>query len=192
MATQYLEDPFTNPQSYDKVKVAGLECPGIVPPDGISGFSREIAWDVKKGKGTKGGSMTLEQLPPAKGSIKFLLWTAEHARAWDEYFRALFKYDPTKKKKDAIDIYHPALAKNGVYSVVTEKISPETYEGPGLYSITVDLHEYLPPPKKTVTSSPAGSSSGGKKDRLDTSVPSEEDERQRRIAELMAEARKPI
>ena len=154
-------NPIDSPQDYDVCKVDGEENPGIIDPKGITGFKRQTEWDVKKGKGTKGGSATLSQLPPSKGSIKFLLWTAAHFQAWDFSFRNRFKYDPTKKTKNAVDIYHPALAKLGISSVVTESIGPEEQEGDGLWSITVELLEYLPPAKKTATSTPNGSTSNG-------------------------------
>lgn len=152
-------DPLTNPQVYDFCEVDGEENPGIIGE--MTGFVRETEWEVKKGKGTKGGTATLTQLPPMKGSIKFLLWLPEHFAAWDNSFRARFKYDPTKKTKNAVDFWHPATAKLDCHSVVTEKIGPETKEGQGLWSITVDLLEYLPAPKKTVTTSPTGSTSDG-------------------------------
>jgi hypothetical protein len=158
-----MAEPFSDPQDYDVVKIDGVENPGIIAPGGISGFKRPTEWDVKKGKGTKGGTATLSQLPPAKGSIKFLLWSKFHADAWDNIYRARFKFDPTKKTKNAVDIYHPALAKLDIYSVVTESIGPETPEGKGLWSITVELLEYLPTANKTVTSTPNGSTSNGSK-----------------------------
>ncbi len=154
-----IANPLSNPEIYDKVEIDGEECPGII--ESISGFKRETEWEVKKGKGTKGGTATLTQLPPMKGSIKFLLWKTSHFDAWNTTFRARFKYDPTKKTKNAVDIFYPALANLDCSSVVTEGIGPETKEGKGLWSITVDLLEYLPAPPKTITSSPNGSTSTG-------------------------------
>lgn len=190
-----MADPFSAPQDYDFVKIDGVENPGIIAPKGISGFKRETEWDVKKGKGTKGGTATLSQLPPAKGSIKFLLYSKFHCEAWDQIYRARFKFDPTKKTKNAVDIYHPALAKLDIHSVVTESIGPETPEGLGIWSITVELLEYLPQPKKTVTSTPNGSTSTGTKSgSANGGAPGDDpiaDAQQREIARLMAEAQKP-
>ncbi len=185
-------NPLDNPQEYDVCRVDGEENPGIIAPGGIGGFKRETEWEVKKGKGTKGGSATLVQMPPAKGSIKFLLWLPAHFEAWDATFRKVFKYDPTKKTKTAVDIFHPTLAKQDIHSVVTENIGPETPEGEGLWSITVELLEYLPPPKKTVTSSPNGSSSGkggaGTTGNSDDPIASAQ---QKEIARLLEEAKQP-
>lgn len=187
-----MADPFSDPQSYDVVTIDGLENPGIIAPGGITGFKREAEWDVKKGKGTKGGTMTLSQLPPSKGSIKFLLWSKFHVDAWDQLYRQRFRYDPTKKTKQAVDIYHPSLQKLDIHSVVTESISLETPEGKGLWSITVDLLEYLPPPKKTVTSTPSGSTSN--KNKAGATGKSDDpiaDAQQAEIARLLAQADPP-
>jgi len=185
-------NPLDNPQDYDVCKVDGIENPGIIAPGGVTGFKRETEWEVKKGKGTKGGTATLTQLPPAKGSIKFLLWTPFHFEAWDQIYRKVFKYDPTKKAKNAVDIFHPTLAKQDVHSVVTESIGPETPEGEGLWSITVELLEYLPPPKKTVTANLTGSTGGkggaGSTGKSDDPIV---DAQQAEIKRLMAEAQKP-
>ncbi len=184
-----LINPFDNPSDYDVVKIGGIECPGICQ---LSGFKRLTEWDVKKGKGTKGGTATLTQLPPAKGSIKFMLWTPFHFEAWDAIFRAQFKYDPTKKTVNAVDIYHPTLAAIDLHSVVTESISAVEHEGKGLYSITVELLEYLPPPKKSATGTPSGSKSNdggaGKSGKSDDPIA---DAQQAEIAKLLKEANSP-
>lgn len=147
-------DPITDAQAHDLVEIGGIENPGICT---LSGFKRETEWDIKVGKGTKGATVTLSQLPPAKGSIKFQLWTPEQFRIWNETFRPLFLYDPTRKAVNAVDIYHPYLADLGIKSVVTESISIPDPDGKGSFFITVELLEYLPPPKKSATSTPSGS-----------------------------------
>lgn len=184
-------NPLDNPQDYDFVEIDGEENPGIIAPSGITGFKRETEWEVKKGKGTKGGTATLTQLPPAKGAIKFLLWEPEHFEAWDSTFRKRFKYDPTKKTANAVDIFHPTLAKQDIHSVVTENIGPETPEGQGLWSITVELLEYLPAPKKTVTTSPDGSSNKNKSSATGTSDDPIADAQQAEIKKLLGEAQQP-
>lgn len=185
-------DPITNPQAYDVAKIDGTDNPGIIARGGVTGFKRESEWEVKKGKGAKGGTATLTQLPPAKGSIKFLLWRREHFQVWDESYRARFKYDPTKKNVQAISIYHPALAKLDIHSVVCESIGPETNEGQGIWSITVELLEYLPAAKGTATSTPTGSNSNtnkaGASGKSDDPIA---DAQQAEIAKLLAEAKAP-
>ncbi len=186
-------NPLRNPGAYDFVEIAGRENPGIAI---VSGFKRDFGWDVKKGKGTKGATITLTDYPPCEGSIKFLLWTEEHFDEWTE-FRELFRYDKSKKPAPAVDIWHPALEDVGVNSVVCKSIGPLVHEGKQLYSITVELLEYWPPPKKASTSTPSGSKgSDWAKDKLKkgaggSSGDSIADEQQRKIAELLKKAQEP-
>lgn len=147
-------NPFANAELWDVVQIGETTSPGICT---VSGFKRTHGWEVKKGKGVKGSTITLNEFPPAEGTIKFLLWTPEHFVAWGA-FRPLFKYDPTKKTVNAVDIFHPALDDIEVRRVVCKDIGQVEKEGPGLYSITVSLLEYNPPPKKNATSTPKASS----------------------------------
>lgn len=145
---------FLNPIAYSAswhyVTIAGMRSPGAIPINGIRGFERETGWDVKKGKGTQGATLSLIQFPPAEGSIDFQLWTAEHFVEW-KAFSFLLKYNTTKKNNsDAFDMYHPSLADLDINSVVTSKISPIRHVGRGLYMVSVDFIEWLPPPPKSV------------------------------------------
>ena len=148
MAKPQPVDPITDPNAWDSVSVAGVRCPGIAK---ISGFDRSTNWDVKVSKGTRGGTMTLSEIPPATGKVRFMLWTAAHFQIWREQFRKLLTYSASKKTQ-AISIYHPSLPAVEVSAVVVSSISLETMESPGLYYIEVDFKEYLPPPKKSITS----------------------------------------
>jgi len=145
-------DPISFPTAWDYIFVGGVINPGVCK---VSEFKRAHEFDVKKGKGALGATVTFVGRPPAKGSIQFLLWKSQHFVDWD-IFRALLKYDPTKKKVQAIDIYHPSLADIDVNSVVTESIGNIVHEGDGLYSITVEFLEYFPPPNKPAVSTPTG------------------------------------
>lgn len=148
-------DPFSNPQAWDSVRVGQTSSPGIAL---VGEVKRKHEWDVKKGKGTFGSTTTFVGRPPANASVEFLLWLPSHFTAWDT-FRALLKYDPTKKAVQAVDVYHPAWADVDFKSVVTESIGSIVHKGKGLYSITVDFLEYYPAPKRSAVSTPTTSQS---------------------------------
>lgn len=147
--------PISNPQEWDFVRIGGIPSPGKCD---VSEFKRAFEWDVKKGKGVLGGTVTFVGKPPAKGSVKFFLWTDSHFSQWAT-FRNLLKYDPTKKQAQAVDIYHPSFADIGIHSVVVESIGNIVHEGAQLYSCTVEFIEYNPPPKKSAVSTPSGAKS---------------------------------
>lgn len=146
-------NPLDNPEAWDSVQISGQPSPGLCK---LSGFRRNFEWDVKKGKGTIGGTVTFVGRPPAKGSITFKLWTPAHFAQWD-LFRPLLKYDPTKKAVQAVDLYHPSLADVDMNSFVTENVGAIEHDGNGLYTIAVDFLEYFPPPKASAVSTPSGS-----------------------------------
>lgn len=181
-------NPIANPQAYDTILIGGVENPGIVPPGGISGFKREHEWDVKKGKGASGATITYVQRPPAKGSIKFWLWNAAMFSDWEE-FRPQFKYDPTKKNPQAVDIFHPTLADLDIKSVVCTSISALEHDGYGLWTCTVELMEYFPPPKKSAVGTPSTSQTNTNPNA--NVQPNAQDAQQAEIAALMAQASAP-
>ncbi len=182
-----LLNPIDNPQAWDVIQIGSQTSPGICK---IGAFKAKHEWDVKKGKGTLGATITFVGRPPASGSITFKLWTKAHFVQWDT-FSDLFKYDPTKKAVQAIDICHPSLAAIQLNSVVCEGIGAINHEGNGLYTITVDLLEYFPPPKASATGTPSGSSASGGTGGLATSVDPVADAQQKEIAALLAKAGQP-
>lgn len=146
-------NPIDNPQDYDFIVVGSARSPGICRPFEPK---RKHEWDVKKGKGVRGATVTYVGQAPAQWDVVFELWQASH---WDDWasFATLLKYDSTKKAVQAIDIYHPSLAEVDIKSVVVEAIGAITHEGKGLYTRTVSFLEYFPPPKLSAVSTPAGS-----------------------------------
>jgi hypothetical protein len=183
--TDYL-DPISYPDAWNTVEVGGQEWDGFVE---VSGFKRDFGWDVKKGKGTKGATLTLNEFPPAEGKFTFHLWGEGQFYLWAQ-FQRLFDYDPPKTKTTAVDVYHPALAALGIKSIVAKSIGMLTHKGKGLYTVEVEVIEYLPPPPtpKVVTPDGSKSSAGKKPGSSDDPVA---DAQQDQIAKLLAEAKKP-
>jgi len=183
-------DPLTNPQAWDVVVIGNVECPGVCK---VGEFKREAKFDVKLGKGSFGSTETYVGRPPAKGTIEFYLWLPIHFQQWDT-FRPRFKYDPTKKNVQAIDIYHPSLADIDVSSVVCEQLGSLQHDGKGLWTIKVDLLEYFPAPAKSAVSTPSGAAQtvavpgtapAG------TPPPSADQQLQAQIQQLLAQASAP-
>ncbi len=177
-------DPFSSPESWDVVMVANTNTPGVAE---LSGFARPFGWEVKKGKGAKGSTVTLNDYPPAKGTLTLRFWTQDHFIQWAE-FRAIWNYDPTKKPVAAVDIFHPSLADLGIDRVVCEEISAVEKESPGLYKVVIKLIEYNPPPKKPAVATPDGSTT--KKSDVDNDDPATK-VRLEKISSLTAELNAP-
>jgi hypothetical protein len=153
MSSSPYVDPFNFPTAWSHIVVGDMLSPGVIPPNGIQGFKRESEWDKKKGKGSKSATLTLVQVPPAEGSIKFLLWTKQHFIDWGS-FRTVLKYTPEKTPAQGVGIFHPSLADLDINAVVTKNITPIYHVGANLYEVTVDFIEFFPPPPVTITATP--------------------------------------
>lgn len=177
-------DPVTTPEAHDYIQVNGILNPGIAK---LSGFKRDFGWEVKKGKGAKGSTVTLNEYPPAEGTVTLVFWLQDHFEQWRE-FRDIWDYDPTKKPIKAVDIYHPTLADLGINRVVCKSIGAvEPDSTPGLWKVVLTLIEYNPPPKKPAVSTPKGEDQNKKKNGGDEDL----DPQQREIKKLLEEAKKP-
>lgn len=143
-------DPIRYAAEEDVFRIGGQANPGIAK---LSGFKRVYGWEIKKGKGIKGSTVTLNEYPPVEGSIEVKLWTPEQFEAWEE-FQKLFKYDPTKKTVAAVDWYHQSTEAIELRSIVCKSISNREHQGQGLYVVKIEVIEYNPPAKKSAVSTP--------------------------------------
>jgi hypothetical protein len=183
-------NPIEFANDWQNVVIAGTTSPGAIPIDGIHGFERETGWDKKKGKGASGATLTLTQYPPSEGAIDFQLWLPEHFTQWKR-FRALLKYNTTKTTNtaaDALNIYHPALADVGISQVVTHKVSPARHVGKGLYIISVEFLEWIPPPPVSVVATTTTARGDNKSATPGTPTDPIGDAQQKLIGSLLAQA----
>lgn len=149
-------NPLDNPELYDCISVGGVLCPGFCK---IGDVKRKNSWDVKKGKGTLGGTITFVGREPVTFTVTFYLWLPSHFVAWGN-FRKQFDFDPTKTAVTATSVFHPQLDDIDISSVVIEHITPIQHQGKNLYTIEVGMLEYFPPPKKAASGTPNGTKNG--------------------------------
>jgi hypothetical protein len=111
---------------------------------------------------------------------------------WDA-FSSLLQYDPTKKKPQAITIYHPALATLDppINSVVIEDVGPLEHGGDGQYSVTVKMSEFFPVPPKSNVGTPTTAKQAPPPNTPGTTPIAAEDELQKQIGELLKKAQQP-
>jgi hypothetical protein len=143
--------PLKYPPVYDVLYVGGQPSPGVAV---ISDADRAHKWDVKDGPGTEGAVITYRGKPPAKFTSKHKLWLEEHFAAWNAW-RVLLAPEGAKKDVQPVDLLHPALIEQEIFSAVVETLGAIVHEGNGLYSYTIKWLEYRPPAKKNVTTTPS-------------------------------------
>lgn len=150
-------DPLSSPEEWQYVTVAGVRSPGMAK---VAEAKRSSTWDVKRGKGAKGATITYTGDEPAQFRVTLRFWLSSHFAAWDA-FRKLLKYDPTKKTISAVDISYPSLDQLDITSVVCKTIGAvEPIDEGGYYQVEFELIEYRPPPKKSAVGTPDTSKAG--------------------------------
>lgn len=149
-------NPVDFPELYDVVVLGGVRSPGKVT---LSGHDRAVDWDIKKGPGQAGATMTKRGEDPVEFTLTFYL-VQDVSQGIDDFeewpaFLGLINSTVEGATPKAIDIYHPDLAYNGIYSVVKKSVGGVLHDGKGGQTIVVKLIEYRPPKKSG--GSPSGS-----------------------------------
>lgn len=183
-------NPIQNPNEWQNFKLGGVFSPGSIPANGVRGFKRSTGWDKKKGKGRKSATLTLTDEPPAEGTFTLQLHTAQDFADW-EAFLPIITAKPDKKATQGIDIWYPSLADVDINAVVIQSIDPPKHVGKGLYIVEIEMIEWSPPPTTSIVQTPSSAVANG-----DASGPGDptdpiEDQQQKEIAALLAEAQKP-
>lgn len=155
----------TDVNVWQYARILGVPTPGTIPRGGIKGFDRETGWDVKKGKGVQGATLTLISQPPCEGSILLQLigpggfyadgQASTDFAQWDQFVSLVLMQSPASQKASGLAIFHPQLQSIGINAVVVQKFSGPMHVGKGLYHATIHLIEWTPPPKVNITSTPA-------------------------------------
>lgn len=157
-------NPVDLPEVYDDFPIAGLSSPGRAK---VSQAAQSFDWDVKKGKGSSGATVTYQGRAPAEFEVAFYLWLPEHFSAWKTYSAVLTKGQADSKNIAALDVSHPYLAQLGIKSVVVKSVGqlePQR-DGDTLHVATVKFIEYVKP--KASGGTPDGSTANAGKDGKD-------------------------
>lgn len=143
-------NPLEQPEAYFRLKLGGVDLPGVIPPGGVSGWAIESNYDVKKGKGSDGATITDTGDPPPKGSVKTQLWRTGYGgdpNDFTDWTAFVVMLRAARKAKKALDVVHPIINACEVSSVVVTKIGQLTDEGGGLYTVELELLKWVPQPK---------------------------------------------
>jgi hypothetical protein len=113
-----------------KIVLGTTISPGVVK---LTGHDRKEKWDIKDAKGQDGASTSLQGKPIGQFSASFYLVDdgspgTNDFDDWDS-FQRLIESTTNGPKPQALDIYHPDLARNGFTSVVMSSISGMQYDG---------------------------------------------------------------
>ena len=130
--------------------LSGLASPGTIPRGGIKGFKRETGWDIKKGKGTAGATLTLKDKPPCEGTITVQLLTAQDFTDWDNFVSQVLAIPEQNQQANGLSIFHPSFSSIGLTTVVVKHFSPPEEQRPGLYYASIEFIEWSAPPAQSI------------------------------------------
>ena len=145
----------TTANSWLKAQLGGVKTPGTIPVGGLRGFKRETGWDVKKGKGTKGATLTLKDQPPVEGTVICQLTTAQDFADWDDFVANVLDTDPETQQAEGLSWYYPGHVSISLSVVVIKHYTGIEYQGRGMYHGTFEIIEWGPPPAKSIVQTPA-------------------------------------
>ncbi len=148
-------DPIQNSAQWHKFFLLGVASPGSIPKGGVKGFKRKTGWDVKKGKGTAGATLTRSDIPPVKGTFTLQLTTPQDFTDWDAFVATVLSIDAATQGATGLAIYYPGLASIGLTTVVVEEYGPPVHQGKGMYHVEIELLEWAPPPATSAVSTVA-------------------------------------
>jgi hypothetical protein len=151
--------PLSHANDWMYFNLAGTNSPGTIALGGMKGFKRGTGWDVKKGKGTQGATLTLVTMPPIKGTITLNLVTDADFEAWYNFQSTVLGISPTQQKADGLNIFHPAfqyLTPQLTTVVVEDWTVPEEVGGKRKYQVVITLLEWQKPPAASVVSTVSG------------------------------------
>jgi hypothetical protein len=141
--------------------LGGIVSPGTIAPGGIHGFKRETGWDIKKGKGTQGATLTLKDIPPIEGKITLNLITDADFAAYDAFVANVLSISPKEQQAQGLPIYYPAFSSIGLRTVVVKHYTPPIeVGGKRKYQVEIELLEWQPPPAASVVSTVTTTASG--------------------------------
>lgn len=132
-----------DPTEWDRIVIDGVPLSAIVQIDG----NKDTRLDVKEIPGADGASLTQVGVSPAPITIKLRFLTREALQEWADLVPSL-QPKPGKTRPNAIPVYHPALAINGIKSLYLKSIGLVRVASPGGPAEVVSHWvEFLPPTK---------------------------------------------
>jgi len=139
-------NPVDNPDLYDVIVLGGKRSPGVVT---LSGHDSKVSWDIKKGPGLAGASMTRKAEDPAEFTATFYIvkddtLDVDEFAEWDA-FQDHINSTVSGKTPKAYDVYHPDLARQNIKQVVKASIGGMTHDGKGGATVVVKFTEYKRP-----------------------------------------------
>lgn len=103
-------------------------------------------WDVAEAPGTDGAKVSFQGYSPAKISLSWKLWNADHFAAYDRLTRTIMP-KPGKQRPAPVIVLHPLLQMHGLREFVIESLEIPSADGKRIWSASAKLVENFKKPK---------------------------------------------
>ena len=159
-------NPLQYPERWDTLELAGIVSPGVIPANGIRGFDRKSAFQMKAGKGVAGAALTRVQQPNAKGTVLFHLGSVPDFYQADVFRAAAMSALDAPAGQgggsfQALAISHPAFQDINITQVITDFVGPIKHAGKGLYTMEVGFTEWIAVQQQSVVATPTQATQTG-------------------------------
>lgn len=136
---------------WDRITIAGITLKALVMIEG----DKHTKIDVQQIPGSDGANLTSLGASPAPITIRLRFFTPDALQEWSDTL-SLLQATPGRPTPNAVDIYHPALAINGIKALYLQSVGVGKIVGPGgPVEVSTRWVEFLPPKTrdaKTITS----------------------------------------
>lgn len=113
-------------------------------------------WDVAEAPGTDGAKVNFQGYTPAKISLSWKLWNADHFAAYDRLTRTIMP-KPGKQRPAAVIVLHPLLQMHGLREFVIESLEIPSFDGKRIWAASAKLVENFKKPKPSAKKAAAAS-----------------------------------
>jgi hypothetical protein len=113
-------------------------------------------WDVAEAPGTDGAKVSFQGYTPAKISLSWKLWNADHFSAYDRLTRTIMP-KPGKQRPAPVLVLHPLLQMHGLREFVIESLEIPKADGKRIWTASAKLVENFKKPKPSATKPAAAS-----------------------------------
>jgi hypothetical protein len=138
-----MANPIQNPGLFDKIRIDGIENPGIARLQ--SGGYKNVEVDIQQQPGYIGAIAIFKKENLSKLVYRIELWRVEHFTAWRSYAAMLHAARKRKPKPRILPLVDPRVEHNDIKQVYVVGISAQQDLGGGRVAYDVELLEYKKP-----------------------------------------------
>lgn len=138
-----MANPIQNPGLFDKIKIDGIENPGIARLS--SGGDKSVEVDIQQPPGFIGAIAIFKKENLSKLTYRIELWRVEHFEAWRSFAQMLHTARKRKPKPRILPLVDPRIEHNDIKQVYVIGIGAQQDLGGGRVAYDIELLEYKKP-----------------------------------------------